>query len=407
MTFEDSQHTLLQAMKQTVKQSRQPGIQQKIYWKRWLPAFLLLCAGGWLAWPPVKAHLQTMAILDLMQNKPVPVFLGFFASQPISSEDIQYNTPDGMLHARVYFPLQQADAPGIVLLHGVHADGMNEPRLMSFAGSMAACGLRVLTPDLPAVKDYQINESSVRNIGESVVWFAQKTHAPVGVIGLSFSGGLALLAATRPAYAGSFKFILTAGAHDDLTRVSRYYRTGEDPRPDGSVERLTPHEYGALVMEYEHLDDFVAPQDMEPVRAVLRAHLDEDKQAEAEAMRKLTPAQQAKARQMMDSRSPVTLQELAAAEAKHAADMKALSPHGKLANLSVPVYLVHGAGDNVIPAAESLWLAQQLPKAMLREMLISPVVSHVGTDGENNPGIMDEWKLVHFLAQVMEAAEKS
>ena len=67
---------------------------------------------------------------------------------------------------------------------------------MSFAAAMASCGLQVLTPELPGIKDYHVDHDSVRVIGESARWFAQRTGAPVGVMGLSFSGGLALVAAS-------------------------------------------------------------------------------------------------------------------------------------------------------------------------------------------------------------------
>ena len=50
-----------------------------------------------------------------------------------------------------------------------------------------------------------------------------------------------------------------------------------------------PHEYGALVLEYENLEDFVPAADLEAVRLVLRDHLYEDKPAEMAAMAKLTP----------------------------------------------------------------------------------------------------------------------
>ena len=65
-----------------------------------------------------------------------------------------------------------------------------------------SCGLRVLTPQLPGIKDYHVDRSSVQVIGESAKWFAQKTGGPVGVMGLSFSGGLALVAAADPVSPG-------------------------------------------------------------------------------------------------------------------------------------------------------------------------------------------------------------
>ncbi|MHB1021572.1 MAG: CocE/NonD family hydrolase [Acidobacteriaceae bacterium] len=386
-------------------QSKQPRTQRRTNWSPWLLLFLLFGVAGWRVWPSVRTYLQTMAILDLIQNKPVPEILGAFASEPISSEDVQYPTPNGVLHARMYFPLHQPHAPSMLVLHGVHAAGMNEPHLMTFASALAASGLRVLTPDLPDLKEYRVDETTIRNIGESAVWLAQQTHAPVGAIGLSFSGGLALVAATRPAYASSFRFLFVVGAHDNLARVSRFYRTGEVLRPDGTTERLQPHEYGALVMEYNYLADFLSPQNLQPIQTVLKAHLEENSRAEAAAMAKLTPEQQAKAQQLMDSHSPITLQELAMIEKKHAAEMQALSPEGKVANLKVPVYVLHGAGDNIIPSSESLWLARELPRSQLRDILISPVITHVGRNDKNGIGILDQWKLIHFLARVMETAK--
>ncbi len=128
---------------------------------------------------------------------------------------------------------------------------------MSFARAMASCGIRVLTPELPDIKDYHVDSTSIRTIGESTQWFAQKTGGPVGVMGLSFSGGLALVAAADPLYHKDFKFVFAVGSQDSMGRVAQYYRTGEDARPNGTTELLPAHEYGPLVLEYEYVEDFV------------------------------------------------------------------------------------------------------------------------------------------------------
>jgi len=47
----------------------------------------------------------------------------------------------------------------------------------------------------------------------------------------------------------------------------------------------------------------------------------------------------------------------------------------------VVVYLLHGDGDNVIPAAETLWMESELSRNVLRAALVSPVLSHVNPDG--------------------------
>jgi dienelactone hydrolase len=360
---------------------------------------------GAVAWPFAKAHLQAVAVLRLVGGQPVPWVISKMVAEPVRTEEVQFTTADGVVRGRLYLPERHTDAPGLVVLHGVHHLGMDEPRLVSFAAAMASCGVRVLTPELPGIADYHVDRSSVRVIGDSAQWFARHTGGPVGVLGLSFSGGLALVAAGDPVYRPDFKFVFAVGSQDAMDHVATYYLTGREARPDGSTERLTPHEYGALVLEYEHLEDFVPAEDEAAIRPVLREHLYEDKSAEELAEAKLNAQQKAEATALMDSNSAATRAKLAAANVKHMEEMEGLSPHGVLRTMTTPVYLLHGEADNIIPAAETLWMASELPGTSLREVLVSPVLSHLDLDGAK-PGAWDQWRLVHFFALVMHAAER-
>lgn len=106
----------------------------------------------------------------------------------------------------------------------------------------------------------------------------------------------------------------------------------------------------------------------------------------------------------MDSNSPLTKATLAASDLRHAAEMEQLSPHEKLRTMVTPVYLLHGQADNIIPAAETLWMQSELPATTLQAALVSPVLSHVNLDGEPRAG--DLWRLVHFFALVVHTAER-
>jgi dienelactone hydrolase len=301
-------------------------------------------------------------------------------------------------------PASDAKAPSLIVLHGVHHLGIDEPRLESFASAMASCGIRVLTPELPDIKDYHVDSTSVKTIGEVTQWYAKQTDGPVGVMGLSFSGGLALVAAADPLYKPEFKFVFAVGSQDSMDRVAQYYRTGEDERPNGTTEVLPAHEYGPLVLEYEYVEDFVPKQDIALIRAVLRAHLYEDKPAEAAASARLDKRQKAEAKELMDAESVETRDLIAKATAKHTEEMAGLSPRGKLKKMTTPVYLLHGQADNIIPSAETLWMASELPSESLQAMLVSPVISHIDFEG-TKPGLWDEWRLIHFFALVMHAVE--
>jgi len=366
---------------------------------------LLLCV---IAEPFARAHLQSIAVLDLVANKPVPWLLRKAVTEPIATQDFTLPTSNGPIRARLYLPQSHPNAPAIVVLHGVHHLGIDEPRLIAFASAMASCGVRVLTPELPDIKDYHVGANSIATIGDSAAWMSMHhANKPVGVMGLSFSGGLALLAAGDPQWHKAIKFVVAIGSQDEMARVATYYRTGEDPLPTGAPERLAPHEYGALVLEYEHLEDFIPPDQsasLAPIRAVLRAHLYEDSAAEKSALAALTPAQLTLARQLIDTTSPITRAQLAHAETLHIEDMAGVSPHGHLSQLTTPVYLLHGAGDNIIPSAETVWIAEELPAESLQAELISPVLSHINLDGAN-PTAMDQWRLVHFFALILHAVE--
>ncbi len=85
--------------------------------------------------------------------------------------------------------------------------------------------------------------------------------------------------------------------------------------------------------------------------------------------------------------------------------MQGLSPHGMLHTMTTPVYLLHGEADNIIPAAETLWMASELPGTALQEVLVSPVLSHLDLVGAK-PDVWDQWRLVHFFVLVMHAAER-
>jgi pimeloyl-ACP methyl ester carboxylesterase len=189
-----------------------------------------------------------------------------------------------------------------------------------------------------------------------------------------------------------------------MGRVVQYYRTGADERPNGTTEELPAHEYGPLVIEYEYVQDFVPKPDIAVIRAVLRAHLYEDKDAETLAEAKLDDRERAEAKELMDGYSPKTRAMIAAVSQKHVADMDSLSPGNELAKLTTPVYLLHGEADNIIPSAETLWMASQLQAETLQAMLVSPVISHIDMDGKG-VGWMDEWRLIHFFALVMHAVE--
>ena len=103
------------------------------------------------------------------------------------------------------------------------------------------------------------------------------------VVGVSFAGGLSLLAACDPRYAPHIRALVLMGAYDNLASVARFLATSTAEFPDGRVEPYKAHDYGAAVFVYSHLNQFFPPADLSAAHDALRDWLWEDPR-EAEAL---------------------------------------------------------------------------------------------------------------------------
>jgi pimeloyl-ACP methyl ester carboxylesterase len=327
---------------------------------------------------------------------------------PIVERDTPLHIGGKTFRARRYAPADvQSRRPGVLLLHGVHPRGIDERHLVDFARTLAAGGLDVLTPELPELLAYRLGGTTIEDIRLLAHAHARATHTPaVGAIGISFAGGLALMAAAGQGDPASIAFVVSVGGHHDLLRLCRYY-AGDDVRgPNGERVDVAPHPYGARVMIREHLDRFVASEDLELARRALDAYL-RDRHDEARRLALgLSPSAQRVMAVLLDTRQREALaQLLRQAVDRVRPQLMAASPSGHLGQLHVPVFLVHGAGDPIIPSIETAHLAAELPRVWLRQTVITPLLRH--TEFPEPPKLSEAWQLVRFLKGIYEAAGSS
>jgi pimeloyl-ACP methyl ester carboxylesterase len=349
---------------------------------------------------PADAHLRAAAVLMRLNDPSAHGFIANFVGHPFREEPGSALTAQGPLKFRLYIPADGAHSGGIVLLHGVHHLGMDDPRLKNLSRALAGAGVEVMTPELQDLADYRVTPRTVDVIGSSAVILSTRMNRPVGLIGLSFAGGLSLMAATRPEYKDNIRFVLAVGAHEDMSRVARFFASNVVTNPNGTESRSPAHEYGMLVLAYSHMEEFFPAQDVATAREALREWLWEEPQAMKTA-ETLSPAGKQEFDLLLHHHEQLQqafLDEIT----RHRAEMDAISPRGKLAGLSVDTYLLHGASDNIVPPAETLWLARDVPKRALKRVLISKALTHV--DAGNGEPSRDKWALVHFLALVLEDA---
>jgi pimeloyl-ACP methyl ester carboxylesterase len=380
------------------------GRAQKLIRSKWLWASLFFFAllTSFLV-PPIRYVLRSYSMLAHFLDPHATGPILRLETYQVVTEDVSIPASAEEIPARLYLPVGVANPSGMVVVHGMHHLGMNEPRLVNFSRAVAGSGFAVLTPQIAALADYHVDSQSIATIGESTEWLEQRlSKGPVALTGISFAGGLSLLAALDPFYAPHIRMLGVLGAYDDLSRVSRFLITNQAELPDGGLEPYTAHEYGALVFVYAHLGRFFSPEDMPVAHDGLRFWLWEQPQ---NAQARL-PALSTEGRERMemlfshrvdDLRAQI-LQEIQ----RDRSELSAISPQGKLGALRVPVYILHGEMDDIIPSTESLWLEREVPRADLGEALITPAFAHV--DPEKHAGWRDELRLIYFVARFLHAA---
>lgn len=389
------------------KAARQPkpGVSKRnrvVFWIVILVSLLVLGAALRFA---LDSHLRAVSVLVRLSNPGATGFLTRFANHPFREGQGTITVPQGTLKYRMYIPLDVGHPPGVVLLHGIHRAGIDEPRLINFGRTLARAGVQVMTPELTDLADYHVSPRTIDSIGQAAQALSAQIHqAQVGVIGVSFAGGLALLAADRPEYAGTIGLVLAVGAHDDMTRVAHFFAANMIEKPDGSSVAFQAHEYGVLVLAYSHLEDFFSPRDVPLARDALHAQLWEQPDAKQKA-----DLMSSAGRQTFDTllHHRDLLQQTFFREIdRHRDEMQAVSPHNHIADVHTRVYLLHGTTDSIIPASETLWLAKEVPPAQLRAVLVSPAMNMIHVDGGHSVPIIEEWALVDFMASVLRAEDR-
>jgi dienelactone hydrolase len=328
----------------------------------------------------------------------------------------QVPTRYGPVRAQFYLPEKTIGYP-VIVIPGIHSAGIEEGRLTALSTELAGTGLTVMTLALPDLQAYRITPKATDTIEDAVQWLsAQREFAPegrIGLVGISFAGGLSIAAGGRESIRDKLAYILSFGGHGDLPRVMRYLITGEEtPVPGVTIQ--PPHDYGVGVILHGLADRGVVPtEQVVPLRqgieifllgsqqTVLTPDLAEQTFARARAYEATLPEPSRTYLHYVNARD---VKKLGAVLLPYlhqlGSDDPALSADRATAIPTAPVYLLHGVGDTVIPAVESALLADDLRrKGADVHLLLSGLITHAEVNKDVPLG--ETWKLVSFWASML------
>jgi pimeloyl-ACP methyl ester carboxylesterase len=228
-------------------------------------------------------------------------------------------------------------------------------------------------------------------------------------MGVSFSGGLAIVAAGRPSLRDRLLYVFSFGGHDDLRRVLEFFCTGL--ACDEGTPALPPHDYGLAVVLLNVAQQLVPADQVGGLREAVRrflwaSYLDRFDKPAAErefaalrAIARTLPEPSATLLQQVNDRDVAQLGPRLRPYIGPYVERSGLSPARSPAP-SVPVYLLHGKDDHIIPAVESQHLAERLRGQVPIRLLVTELISHA--DADQPARITDVAKLAAFWGELLD-----
>lgn len=377
-----------------------------------LLVLLLVVIGAWLALSHSRygRTLSLLVRLGKLQG-PVATHVGSWQRTTVERRMIAFTGRHGARVARLYLPAQVRTRP-LMLSGGVHALGIEEPRLIAFAEELARTGTPVITPALPDLAEYLVTPrltDDIEDAARAVLEAPEVPHAAdrrIGLLGISFAGGLSVIAAGRDTLRARVAFVFSLGGHALLPPVMRYICTGV--QPDGRAH--PPHDYGSVILLTNLADDVVPAEQVRPLRDAVHQFLhashvdmfDKPRAArefqQAREMETQLPPEARAFMHLVNTRDVPGLGQRLLPFLERWGQEAALSPVRSPAP-TAPVFVMHAQDDDVIPDSEAQALGAYLrAQGTPVRVHVTPMINHA--EVKRTPTVVELITLVRFWAEL-------
>jgi pimeloyl-ACP methyl ester carboxylesterase len=173
---------------------------------------------------PLRAQLQTLAILGATLSVPGPSAFGRRSRRPTLREALVAGTG-----TTVVLPAGRPPWPALVFMNGATPDGRRHPTVHRLSLALARAGVCVFIPELDGIAG---GELSPGTLAQSVAVSEAASAAPetadglVALVGVSVGGTLALLTAADPRLRERISVVACVAPFGDLAEVMRIATTG-------------------------------------------------------------------------------------------------------------------------------------------------------------------------------------
>jgi len=318
----------------------------------------------------------------------------------IDRQEVSYRIDGHQRIADLYRPATVK--AGLVLVPGVTPQGRDDPRLVAFAGTLAGAGFAVLVPEVAGLRALRVAPEDVAVIADAIRQMSgigESAPTPVGIVGISYAAGPALLAVLAPATQGRIAFAVTLGGYYDIEAVIAHFVTGASrDKPNAAWRHGAPNRRAVWEFVLANADRIDDSRDATTLAAMaIRRRADPD--APIDDLVAALGASGQRVHALLANDDPDRVPEHIAAlpprlrDAIYALDLKR---HATIADFPAPILIVHGKDDPVIPFSESRALADAIGEQ--RAVLVRPrALAHVSLGLDSVPDIVRIWRGAYWL----------
>jgi len=186
----------------------QPGATRQ----RCLIALALIAGALLVSIEPAVRYGRAVSLLLAVVGADDPSGITHLLRHEVRARETSLALPARAIRTRVYTPIDDQGRSRVraraLVLHGVHPDAIDEPRLQAFAKALAAIGVETYTPELKELAQQRVLPSTIDDIGACAQEIEASVGEKPGALGISFAGGLLLLAAAREPGANALRYVV-------------------------------------------------------------------------------------------------------------------------------------------------------------------------------------------------------
>ncbi|TVR97762.1 MAG: alpha/beta hydrolase [Rhodospirillales bacterium] len=309
-------------------------------------------------------------------------------------------TVDGREHRGDLYDPKQPVGAGMVIVPGAAQAGKDDPRLVAFANTFARARFEVLVPDVEAMRELRVTSDDARVLADAIIHLHQRDPGrPLGLAAISFALGPGVLALFEEGAENKVDVVLGVGGYFDVTETITFFTTGHyRERPDAPWQHRSPNEYGQWVFVLSNADRVDDPDDAALLEEMAERKLHDLRADISDLVGRLGPDGQA-VYALLTNEDPDKVPGLIAdLPNRIGSEIEALDlSRLPLETRDAEFILVHGRGDRIIPATESMAMARALPDDQVRLYLIDGL-DHVDPEA---PGLVDSVRLLRAVYRVL------